>query len=607
MFLGSLYEKKTGRTLLRIVEAYRQNGRPKQRMIKNLGYLDELEKIYPDPIAHFKEVAKQMTQEKKENEAARRVQLDPNASLTKYENLTPDGVLRKNLGYAALSKLYHEMRIDVFLNNHQRSTKFAANLNSIFKMLVFNRALYPDSKRGAWENRGIFFETTDYSQQEVYHSLDYFLAWRPALLEQLHDQMKTNYKRDTLLLYYDVTNYYFEIDESDSLRAKGVSKEHRPNPLVQMGLFLDEKGLPVSYDLYRGNTNDCMTLPYMLDDTVVDFGLHHLIIVADKGMMSGDNIARIRLGHNGYVMSYSVRGADKAFKDYVLDEEGYNSVYDSEGKLVAKHKSRYSPREIWVTDSEGRRTKSIVNERQIVIYSEKYAQRTRRERALAIEKASGQIYALSKDAKSSSYGAAKYLKKVPFDTTTGECFPETEYLVLLDEERIDEDEKLDGYYVICTNVIGRAKGEKPFTARYRYTPDGFFQLNRKVTDDDIIEIYKGLWRIEETFKVTKSELKARPVFLSTEKHIRAHFLICFVTLLLMRLLEYRLGWKYSSAAIQESLASACGTRIDDKLYVFDYYDAVLEAIGENLGIDFSRQSLTAQEIRHLLAQTKQRT
>ena len=607
MFLGSLYEKKTGRTLLRIVEAYRQNGRPKQRMIKNLGYLDELEKIYPDPIAHFKEVAKQMTQEKKENEAARRVQLDPNASLTKYENLTPDGVLRKNLGYAALSKLYHEMRIDVFLNNHQRSTKFAANLNSIFKMLVFNRALYPDSKRGAWENRGIFFETTDYSQQEVYHSLDYFLAWRPALLEQLHDQMKTNYKRDTLLLYYDVTNYYFEIDESDSLRAKGVSKEHRPNPLVQMGLFLDEKGLPVSYDLYRGNTNDCMTLPYMLDDTVVDFGLHHLIIVADKGMMSGDNIARIRLGHNGYVMSYSVRGADKAFKDYVLDEEGYNSVYDSEGKLVAKHKSRYSPREIWVTDSEGRRTKSIVNERQIVIYSEKYAQRTRRERALAIEKASGQIYALSKDAKSSSYGAAKYLKKVPFDTTTGECFPETEYLVLLDEERIDEDEKLDGYYVICTNVIGLGKGEKPFKTRYRYTPDGFFQLNRKVTDDDIIEIYKGLWRIEETFKVTKSELKARPVFLSTEKHIRAHFLICFVTLLLMRLLEYRLGWKYSSGAIQESLASACGTRIDDKLYVFDYYDAVLEAIGGNLNIDFSRQSLTAQEIRHLLAHTKQRT
>jgi len=607
MFLATISDKKTGRTILKIVESRRENGRSKKHMIQNLGYLDELEKIYPDPIAHFKEVAKQMTLEKKEKEQARHVQLDPTACLTKYENLAPTAVARKNLGYAALSKLYHEMKIDVFLNNHQRYKKFAANLNSIFKMLIFNRALYPDSKRGAWENRGIFFENTDYSQQDVYRSLDYFLEWRPALLEQLHEQVKVNYARDTLLLYYDVTNYYFEIDEPDSLRAKGVSKEHRPNPIVQMGLFLDANGLPVSYELYRGNTNDCTTLPSMLDDTVVDFGLHHLIIVADKGMMSGDNIAKIRLGHNGYVMSYSVRGADKAFKDYVLDEEGYSAVYDSEGKLVAKHKSRYSPREIWVTDSNGKRTKSIVNERQIVIYSEQYAQRTRHERALAIEKASGQIYALSKDAKTSSYGSAKYIKKVPFDKTTGECFPGTEYLVMLDDVRIDADEKLDGYYVICTNVIGLTKGQKPFRAPYRYTPDGFFQLNRKVTDDDIIEIYKGLWRIEETFKVTKSELKARPVFLSTENHIRAHFLICFVTLLLMRLLEYRLGWKYSSGAIQESLSSACGTRIDEKLYVFDYYDSVLEAIGGNLGIDFSRQSLTTQEIRHLLAQTKQKT
>ncbi|MEN6383010.1 MAG: hypothetical protein ABFC86_07105, partial [Rectinema sp.] len=146
MFLGKLYDKKTGRTWLKIVEAYRLNGRPKQRMIQDLGYLDELEKIYPDPIAHFKEVAKQMTLEKKEKEEARRVQLDPTACLTKYENLAPTAVARKNLGYAALSTLYHEMKIDVFLNNHQRYRKFTANLNSIFKMLIFNRALYPDSK-----------------------------------------------------------------------------------------------------------------------------------------------------------------------------------------------------------------------------------------------------------------------------------------------------------------------------------------------------------------------------------------------------------------------------------------------------------------------------
>jgi len=152
-----------------------------------------------------------------------------------------------------------------------------------------------------------------------------------------------------LLLYYDVTNYYFEIDEPDALREKGVSKEHRPNPIVQMGLFMDEKGLPVSYELYQGNANDSTTLPSMLDDTVVEFGMHKLIVVADKGMMSGDNIARIRLMHNGYVISYSLLGADQQFKEYVLDAAGYTEVRDRHGVLVSKHKSRVTPREIWVT------------------------------------------------------------------------------------------------------------------------------------------------------------------------------------------------------------------------------------------------------------------
>ena len=177
-------------------------------------------------------------------------------------------------------------------------------------------------------------------------------------------------------------------------------------------------------------------------------------------------------------------------------------------------------------------------------------------------------------------------------------------MVFLDEERIAEEEMLDGYYVICTNVIGLAAQQKPFKNRCRYTPDGFFQLNREVTDDHIIGMYKGLWRIEETFKVTKSELKSRPVFLSTETHIRAHFLICFVTLLLMRLLEFRLDWRNSASAIQQALSCACGTRFEDNMYIFDYYDEVLEDVGKNLGLDFSRKYMTAQQIRSFLGATK---
>ena len=604
MFVGTLYEKKTGRTKLKIVESYRKDGKVKQRMIKDLGYLDELKKHYDDPMAHFKAVAKQMTAEKNLAKETVQVMVPVHSTLARKESLLPEQQARKNIGYAALSMLYHQLEIDYFLNNRRRYKKFEANLNSIFKMLIFNRALFPESKKRAWERRGVFFEDTHYSLEDVYRSLDYFLQWRPALLKHLHAHMQSQYGRDTLLLYYDVTNYYFEIDEQDGLRKKGVSKEHRPKPIVQMGLFMDEQGLPVSYDLYQGNANDSTTLPSMLDDTVVGFGMHHLIVVADKGMMSGDNIARIRLLHNGYVMSYSVRGADRQFKDYVLEEAGYTEIHDSEGHLVSKHKSRYAPREIWVTTAEGKRKKSIVNERQIIIYSDDYARRAKKEREKAVTKAGKQIWSLSKDAKSNNYGAAKYIKKVPYDRETGAVSDDAEYMVFLDEERIAEEERFDGYYVICTNVVGLAPGQKPFKGRCRYNSDGFFQLNRTVTDEDIIGMYKGLWRIEETFKVTKSELKARPVFLSTETHIRAHFLICFVTLLLIRLLEFRMDWRHSASAIQQALSCACGTRFEDNLYVFDYYDEVLEDLGNNLGLNFSRKYLTAREIRSFMSAVK---
>lgn len=604
MFLGTLYEKKTGRTKLKIVEGYRKEGKVKQRMIKDLGYLDELEKRFDDPIAHFKALAKQMTTEKNRIKETVKVMVPVNSTLNRKESLLPEQYTRKNIGYGALSVLYHQLEIDYFLNNRRRYKKFEANLNSIFKMLIFNRALFPDSKKRAWETRGVFFEDPHYSLEDVYRSLDYFLQWRPALLKHLHTRMQSQYGRDTMLLYYDVTNYYFEIDEPDELRKKGVSKEHRPKPIVQMGLFMDEQGLPVSYDLYQGNANDCTTLPSLLDDTVVGFGMHNLIVVADKGMMSGDNIARIRLLHNGYVISYSLRGSDQKFKDYVLDKQGYTDVCDSEGHLVSKYKSRYSPREIWVTTTNGKRKKCIVNERQIIIYSEAYARRAKKERQKAINKAGKQIWSISKDAKPINYGSTKYIKKVPYDRDTGECMDDSEYMVFLDEERIAEEEQLDGYYVICTNVIGLAPHQKPFTDRYRYTSDGFFQLNRKITDDDIIGIYKGLWRIEETFKVTKSDLKARPVYVSKETHIRSHFLMCFVTLLLIRLLEFRMDWRHSFSAIQQALSSACGTIFEDNLYVFDYYDEVLEDVGNNLGLDFSRKYLSAQQIRSFIGATK---
>ncbi len=321
-------------------------------------------------------------------------------------------------------------------------------------------------------------------------------------------------------------------------------------------------------------------------------------------MMTGDNVADIRLRHDGYVISESVRRVEKPFRTYVLAQNGYTCEYDKDGNLTFKYKSRLHPKTITVTNIEGKKVKETVNERQIVFYSEKYARRAKKDRALAVEKARGKAGKTSTFGSDSHYGSAKYLKKTPFNKKDGTLLTDSSYLVTFDEEKLSKEEELDGYYIICTNVIGLKKGERPLRKRCRYTTDGYLQLNRAVTDMDIIEMYRGLWKIEETFKVTKTNMSARPVFVWNRNHIRAHFLICFVSLVLFRLLEFKLGWKYSATEIQENLARACGTRLEQNIFVFDHYSSTLEEIGKSTGIDFSRKYLTVGDIRGVLAETK---
>jgi len=223
----------------------------------------------------------------------------------------------------------------------------------------------------------------------------------------VNDRIKLQYGRDTRLVYYDVTNYYFEIDEQDELRKKGVSKEHRPNPIVQMGLFMDTNGIPITFDLFPGNTNDCLTYRPILSRIQKEYELGKVIVVADKGMNTGDNIYYTLSAKDGYVFSMSVRGADKELKSYVLNEDGYE-WYGNE----YKRKSRLYPRTIKVTSSSGRKLNKTVDEKQVVFYSEKYAKRAKAERAAAIEKAIDLIKNPGKYTRSTSYGAASYVKNI---------------------------------------------------------------------------------------------------------------------------------------------------------------------------------------------------
>ena len=570
-----MYLKKTpnshGRIRLSIVDTYYDKAKKcsRQKTVESIGWLDELEKQYDDPIAHFTKRVAELNAEKQKKQAP--------ILFTFYDSdrLCIGDDLRKNFGYAALSRIYHELGIHTFLTNRQRHSKERYDANAIMKMLVYSRLLFPASKKSSYDGRERFFDRSDYSLDDVYRFLSFLDKHRENLQIWMNDRIKKNYGRDTSLIYYDVTNYYFETDEQNGFLHKGISKEHRPNPIIQMGLFMDNRGIPITYELFPGNTNDCLTYRPNFGRIKKQFDLGRVISVADKEMTTGDNIWYTinTPTHDGYVFSMSIRGAEKGIKDYVLKEEGYEWL-----GAEYKRKSRKSPRTILVTSVTGKKMKKQVDEKQVVFWSEKYAKRAKAERETALAKARDLAQNPGNYTRATSYGAAKYVKKIDYDKETGEILAASSILDI-DEEKIREEEALDGYYMLLTSEM-------------------------EASDDEIIDMYRGLWRIEESFKVTKSELEARPVYVWTKEHIEAHFLICFVALTIARILENKLERKYSVGKILDSLSKAECSLVQQNYYLFDYYDEILKEIGLIMDIDFGKRIRTLGEIKKILAKTK---
>ena len=560
--------KPNGRIYLSIVEGYRESttGKTKHRKVKSLGYVDELEKEFDDPISHFTEVAKQMTSEANQNS------IPLNFSFSSGETIDSSSVLRKNLGFVVLSFFYHKLDIAKFFINRQRNLNIKYSINNIFQLLVYSRALNPCSKKEAFETRNNLFLDVELGINDLYRSLDYFNHYKDALLLHLHEMVRLNYGRDTKNVYYDVTNYYFEIKEPDDFRKKGVSKENRTNPIVQMGLLIDNQGLPISYKLFEGNTNDSETLMPVLDDLKDDYGLGKVIVVADKGINTGENIAYNIIKKNGYIYSQTVRGGTAELKKYVLNEKGY--IVNSDGFKI---KSRVVTTKIWIVNDKGKRVQVDIDQKQVVFYSPDYDKRAKYERSKAVEKA-GKLMVKAKNGSLSKNGAAKYIKSTKVDKQTGEI-PKLSEMHCLDSDKILEEEKYDGYYAIVTS-----------------------ELN--MPNEEILAAYRNLWKIEESFKITKTDLKTRPVHVSTKEHIEAHFLTCFVALLLLRLLQLNTDGKYSTKLLVDEMNNITGTYLDKNYYMLDYYSDIVKEFGELTGNDFSKRFMTLSQIKNIISQVK---
>ena len=582
-----------GKIYLSFVQGYRdENGKVKQKTIEKIGYLEDLKKQYDDPIKHFKEVVKQRNNE----EITELVIKNLNT-----QTLSIDDDNQKNLGYLIIKKLYQELGINSFLNIKQKKLKIDYKLNEIFSLLIFSRILYPASKKETFEKKEIYFDNFNFSEDDMYRSLDYFKDYKEELELLLWNNTREKYSRNTSQTYYDCTNYYFEIEYNDEdifddkgnlikkgYRKRGPEKNHRPDPIIEMGLLMDASGIPIAYNLFPGNESEKLSLAPEIDRLKNKFNFERTIIVADRGLNCSDNIIKIAgtslemsLKKNGYVYGQSVRGADKEFKDWVLSGDYItDKINDDDNEIIFTHKSRIHPKTMYVIREDKGKTKSgnsikeriTVDQKQMVYFSQKYADKQKHDRDMMIEKARDLVSNPAKYNKATSYGAANYVKNLKFLKSTGEIADTSN--LLIDEEKIKEEEKFDGYYSIVTS-------------------------EENLSDTEIRNIYRGLAKIENTFKVTKSNLESRPVYVWTPEHIEAHFLSCFVSLVIIRLLENKMKNKYSTKQIIEALKNFTSSHIEHDIYKQNNYNKIIKQFSDIYNLNLDKKYRTLSEIKKI--------
>lgn len=583
-----------GRASLSVCEKYRDpiTRKPKDRIIRSLGFADTYDHLYDDPIAHFRDVVKQMNEEQK-HVSSLSVLIDMD------EALVPDSSDLKNVGYGFIKRIYKALEIDKFWKGVAKKENTNIDLEKIFSLLVFMRIIRPGSKKDTYEHRDMLFESfEDIKLDDVYRALDYYTKYDAEFQVWLYDHSAPLYKRNIRTTYFDCTNYYYDISKPDideldedgnvlkkRYRKYGPEKNHRKDPIIEMGLLIDADAIPLSYGLFPGNESEKVNMLPIIKKAKSRFGLERTIVVADRGLNTSDNIFYLN-GNNkkennprdSYVYGQSIRGADKEFKKWCIDPKGYQNdkITDGCDTIIFRHKSRIYPKTIHVNvdkDTDHPKKKEItVDQKQMVYYSQKYAEKQALERQRAIQRAEDLIRHPKKYDKVSAKGASGYVKNIAFNKETGEVI---DLNLKLDVEKIEEESKYDGYYSIVTS-----------------------ELN--MSDIEIRKIYKGLSRIEETFRITKSELDTRPIHVTTNEHIESHFTTCFAAITLLRLLEISLGNKYPAPQIIESLRQFNCVNISSNIYRMTYTNEILKQCRALHDIDTGKKHRTKEEIRRIL-------
>ncbi len=489
----------TTKTHLRVVKSYRPGPgqTPRQVTLKSFGYLEDAS----DPEKLLEEVAlfdsEQRTHPRKKTHMV---------TIPADMKNNDEANRRLNYGYRFIESICDMLGIRSFFDRVPFRGSYS--LADVFEFLVIERILNPDSKRGTFrEIRSFYNKSYDFSLPDIYRALDKFADVSLRLQRELNTKIKAMIGRDASYAFYDVTNYYFDTDfagPEGSYQQKGVSKEHRTSPIVQLGLFIDSNHLPIAMSVYPGNTSDTLTLRPAMDEVKENYHLGRIIVVCDKGLNSKANIEHIVSQGDGYVVSQTLKGsAGKRYHEMLFDPEGFVGNDNFKYKLFIEE-----------YDEKIGKSKKVTRKRKVLIYwsreDQVFAQRKRQEKIRRANKR------LRNNAYTISHKADEYIKTTNVVMKTGEV---SDGIVnAIDDQKILEEERFDGYFCIITSEL---------------------EYDHK----KILEVYGQLWRIEESFRITKSDLETRPMYVKTDKHIEGHLLVCYVALLAVRLLQYHLGDK----------------------------------------------------------------
>ena len=544
-------------------------------IVRKLGTLKELlpehGPTHDDVMAWAKEEARLETLKYKQEQENKRIQITFHAD----RQLDYDKQTFFRGGYLFLQSIYYQLQMDKICRKLKMKYKFKYDINAILSDLIYTRILEPSSKRSSFKVASEFLEKPSYGLHDVYRTLDDLGTECDLIQSEVYKNSHFLGHRNDKVLYYDCSNYYFEIEQEDGSKKYGKSKEHRPNPIIQMGLFMDGDGIPLAFSLFPGNSNEQTSLKPLEKKVLGEFGCQKFIYCSDAGLGSEDIRAYNHMGERAYIVTQSIKKLKKEEKEWALDPKGFKRVSNDTPvditQLPEDDKGLYYKDEPYTTKK--------LHQRLIITYSPKYALYKKTIRDKQVERAQKML----------DSGNTKKNRKNPNDparfigttaaTKEGEAADIHHYL---DESKIAEESRYDGLYAVCTDLLDDEVG-------------------------DILKVSEGRWQIEQCFRIMKTDFSARPVYLQDENRIKAHFLICFLALIIYRFLEKKLDSKYTCEELLDALKAMNFVEVQEQGFIPTYKrESITDALHNACDFRTDYQFITRSKMKTIQKKSKGR-